>query len=186
MKFKVLVSISLVFAILSVNSEVNASYDLPKIKIEKKADTEAKTEKSGYFKSDWIAAEEFEKKIKAILKESKSLPPSSKERIGNDKNLVFVAFYKDMAYFLDIYSIKIIKDNEKERIFEQHIFPVGSKVSSKNARVTVQKFRLEDRKIYNSSRRKNNLENVEDAEDKIFLEECFKVGYYYAFKEEVD
>ena len=36
--------------------------------------------------------------------------------------------------------------------------------------------------FFNSTKSKNNLADVEDEEDKKFLQECFKVGYHYAFE----
>lgn len=172
--------------ILFFGGIAEAAYDLPKVKVEKKSSNKADSKKEKVIKSDWTEFAKFEERIKTALIQNPDLSPSAPERIGEDKNLVFVAFYKDMAYFLDKYSIKIIGDGDGNRIWEQHIFPIGEKISSKNTRVTVQTFRFENQKIYNSSRRKNELNDVSDAEDRIFLKECFKVGYYYTFKEEVD
>lgn len=186
MNFKASASAALTVLIL-FGGIVEASYDLPKIKIEKKIPADKVDEKQKkVLKGDWYDAKLFEQKIKAILEKNPTLPPSSPERIATDKNLIFIAFYKNYAYFLDKYSIKIIKDSEKEKSWTQHIFPVGEKISSKNSRLTLQKFCFDGENFYNSSRRKNDLKNVTDAEDKLFLEECFKVGYYYAFREEVD
>ena len=183
MSLKVSVGAALVF-IMAFVGIAEASYDLPKFKIEKERPSK-NPKKENVIKSDWKDFSLFKKKLSDLIAENPELSPSSPERIGNDKNLIFVAFYKDVAYFLDRYSIKIIEDDGQKRVWEQHIFPVGEKISGKNARVTVQTFSFDNQKIYNSSRRKNSLDDLTDAEDKNFLQECFRVGYWYAFKEEV-
>lgn len=184
MNFKTSMSVALV-VMMSFVGFAEASYDLPKVKVLKERSSK-NPKKEKVIKSDWKDFAQFEEKIKIALEKNSNLPPSAQERIGMDKNLVFVAFYKGYAYFLDRYSIEVIKDEEKEQSWEQHIFPVGEKVHGKNSFVTVQKFCYDGKNIYNSSRRKNDINDVEDAEDKKFLEECFKVGYYYSFKEGVD
>ena len=186
MNFKASVSAVLIF-MMTLTGAAEASYDLPKIQIEKKiSNKKTSVEKEKVLKSDWKDFSQFKEKIETALAENPNLSPSSSERIGNDKNLIFVAFYKNIAFFLDRYSIEVINDDDKFKVWEQHIFTVGEKISGKNSRVTVQKFRFENKKIFNSSKRKNVLDAVKDTEDKKFLEECFKVGYYYAFGEEVD
>lgn len=160
-------------------SPTAAAYDLPKILPDKKD-----TETTPFGASDWTSEEIFEQKIKSLLAENENLPASSKERINNDKNLIFVAFYKGNAYFLDKYSIEVTKNNSKKKSWKQHIFPIGRGISPKNSSYTMQKFCLQDGEIYNSLRRNDKISEVENSDDKKFLEECFKVGYYYAFKKE--
>ena len=166
-------------------AEVSASYDLPKIKIEKKKKSVEKIQEEDkkFFKSDWKAEKIFEQKIKTLLAE-KNLSASSTERISQDKNLIFVGIYKNNFYFLDRYSIKIKKNSATEKSWQQRIFPVGEKIYSKNLTATVQNFYTDTKKIFNSSKSKNNLDKIENLEDKNFLQECFEVGYYYAFGEE--
>lgn len=159
------------------------AYDLPKIRPDKPNDE--KISETGKFSSDWTSAELFEKKLKLLLAENKSLPASSKERINRDKNLVFVAFYKGNAYFLDKYSIKVAKNNDDKKSWRQHIFPIGKGISAQNSKFTKQNFCLQGETFYNSMRAKNKIMDIEDDEDRNFLEECFKVGYYYAFKKEI-
>lgn len=182
MKFKIFVSVFLILTIISAGL-VEAAYDLPKIKIEKSKSTAVK---KSVLKSDWKDFRQFENKIKLVLAEEKNLSPASPARIFRDKNLVFIGFYKDTAYFLDKYSIKILANDERSKIWKQHIFPVGMQVSSKNSRMTVQTFRIEDGKFYNSAKLKKSFEDIENAGDKNFLSECLKVGCYCAFDEIVD
>ena len=130
MNFKTSVSAALV-CLMSLVGVTEASYDLPKIKIEKKKTSESNSEKG--LKGDWYDVELFEQKMKLLLEKNPDLPPSSPERLATDKNLVFIAFYKDYAYFLDRYSIKLVKNSEQERSWTQYIFPIGSKVSGKNS-----------------------------------------------------
>ena len=157
------------------------AYDLPKI-------TEDKKKAEPQFKnaSDWSGAENFEQKIKLLLEENGSIPASSKERINRDKNLIFVAFYKGNAYFLDRYSIKISKKDSDQKSWRQHIFPIGKKFSPQNSKYTQQKFCLQDGEFYNSLKAKDKISEIPDEDDKKFLAECFKVGYYYAFKSEIE
>lgn len=157
------------------------AYDLPKIYPDKKG-----VEKKFQNISDWTSAEKFEQKLKLILEENGTIPASSKERINRDKNLVFVAFYKGNAYFLDRYSIKVAKNDPDKKSWRQNIVPISSKLSAQNTKRTLQKFCLQDGEFYNSLKKKNKIFEVEDDEDKKFLAECFKVGYYYAFKKEID
>jgi hypothetical protein len=101
---------------------------------------------------------------------------------------VFIAFYKGNAYFLDRYSIQVKEKNSDKNIksWKQNIFPIGKGITANNSKRTAQKFCLQDGEFYNSLKKKNNISEVPDEEDKKFLAECFKVGYYYAFKEEID
>ena len=157
------------------------AYDLPKIRTDKPT-AEQKTVSI----SDWTGAELFEQKLKSLLAENKNLPASSKERINRDKNLVFVAFYKGNAYFLDKYSVKIDKNNSDKQSWKQHIFPIGKGISAQNSKYTEQNFCLQDGAFYNSLRKRNDISEIADDEDRNFLQECFKVGYYYAFNKEID
>ena len=154
---------------------VQAAYDLPKIKIEKpkKISKQVKEDDKKIFKSDWKSFEIFSQNLKSILAEN-----------DNFKNLIFVGFYKDNLYFLDRYSIKIKKNTATEKSWQQMIFPVGAKISSQNTQSTLQKFYTDSKNIFNSTKAKNNLTDIEDADDKKFMLECFKVGYYYTFNEE--
>lgn len=157
------------------------AYDLPKIIVEKKV-----AEKQFKNSSDWSGSENFEKKLKLLLAEKGTLPASSKERINRDKNLVFVGFYKGNAYFLDRYSIKIADNDSDKKSWKQHIFPIGKDISTNNSKYTAQRFCLQDGEFYNSLKAKDKISELPDEEDKKFLAECFKVGYYYTFKNEID
>jgi|GEM_PF-1910175 len=167
-------------------SNTAAAYDLPKIKIEKpkKIKKNLQKEKKTFFKSDWKSFKIFEEKIKLSMQAKLDLPANSKERLLTDKNLVFVGIYKGNLYFLDRYSIKIKKNTVAEKSWQQMIFPIGEKISPKNTTATQQKFYTDGENFFNSAKAKNNLADVEDDEDKKFLQECFKVGYYYAFEVE--
>jgi hypothetical protein len=159
-------------------TSTSEAYDLPKIY----PDKEAKITPISV--SDWTSEEIFEQKIKSLLAKNENLPASSKERINKDKNLIFVAFYKGNAYFLDKYSIEVKKNTSDKKSWKQHIFPIGKGISPNNSKYTMQRFCLQDGEIYNSLRRNDKISKIENIEDKKFLEECFKVGYYYAFKNE--
>ena len=73
-----------------------------------------------------------------------------------------------------------------ERCFTQieRIFPITKKFSPRNATATNQRFCLVDGKFYNSTKTKDAIADVTNEADKKFLEECFKVGYYFAFGKE--
>ena len=157
------------------------AYDLPKI-----SQSEKKSKSAPMGTSDWTGAELFEQKIKLLLEENGTIPASSPARINRDKNLIFVAFYKGNAYFLDRYSLKVAKNKSDKQSWQQHIFPISSKLSPQNSKFTKQKFSLQDGDFYNSMSRRNKISKIENDEDKKFLAECFKVGYYYAFKKEID
>ena len=167
-------------------AESQAADNLPKIKIEKPKKISAKKiqdDDKKIFKSDWESHKLFEEKIKHLLEEGE-LSASSSERIAADKNLIFVGIYKGNFYFLDRYSIEIKKNSETEKSWSQKIFPVGEKIYSKNLTATVQKFSTDTKKFFNSAKFKNELDEIENLEDRNFLRECFKVGCYYAFGEE--
>ena len=159
------------------------AYDLPKIKIEKKV---AKTPKKQIFVSDWKSNKIFEEKLKALADENKNLSPSSPERVSYDKNRVFIAFYKGYAYFLDKYSVQVQSDSNEGRSWTQKIFPIGQNVSPKNSRATEQNFYFDGENFYNSLNKKSPIDAIIDEDDKIFMKECFKVGYYFAFGEELN
>ena len=183
MNFKIFIGAIFVGLIFFTNNFAEA-YDLPKIKTEKISSKKVEPKKKNFFKSDWNKFKIFEQKMKSLLAENENLSASAQERIYHDKNLIFVAVYKNHLYFLDRYSIKIKKNSPDNRTWTQKIFPVGEKVLPDNLKATEQTFHTDGEKFYNSSRAKNNLSEIEDEEDKIFLQECFKVGYFYAFGEE--
>lgn len=165
------------------------AYDLPKFKPDKKltAKTEkTKTGKEITLKSDWDEADAFEQKMRELL-DGKELAADDPARVPGDKNYVFVAFYNDLPFFLDRYSIKVKTNEDGSKVWEQKIFPISKKLSPRNASSTHQKFCLVNGKFYNSAKPndKNDLANVENEADKIFLQECFKVGYRFAFGEDV-
>lgn len=159
------------------------AYDLPKNKVEKPS--AKKVEDKGVIKSDWTNLDAFEEKLKILIADEKILPVDSEERIYIDNNIVFVAIYKGNFYFLDRASIKIRKNKDDTLSWRQRIFPLGKKVSSKKSEATEQTFFTDGENFYNSSRRNNNLSEVKNAEDKKFLLECLRVGYYYAFGKEI-
>ena len=173
--------------LISLFATVNAAqaYDLPKLKPDKKISQAAPEKKASMLKSDWQGAELFEQTIKARLKSGRELEPDDPARVPTDKNYVFVAFYNDAPYFLDKYSIKIRKQADGVRVWEQNIFPITKKFSPRNATSTHQKFCLADGKFFNSTQAKDALSEVADEADRIFLQECFKIGYYFAFGEKV-
>ena len=178
--------ISAVLAVIVLlTSSAAQAYDLPKLKPDKKISAAAETKKGSVLKSDWTSAELFEQKIKARLADGKELSPADPVRVAADKNYIFIAFYNDAPFFLDKYSIKIKKNSDGEKIWEQKIFPIDKDYSPRNAKATTQKFRLADGKFFNSTKNKDALADVTNDDDKIFLTECFKVGYYFAFGEEV-
>ena len=165
------------------------AYDLPKIVTDKKkpkTTTEEPAKKTDDNDKSWEGAKLFEQKLKVLLAENENLPASSKERINRDKNLVFVAFYKGNAYFLDRFSIKVAKNNHKKQCWKQRIFPIGQKILPRNAAATLQNFCLQDGEFYNSLSKRYKIFAAENDEDKKFLAECFRVGYYYAFKKEIE
>lgn len=164
-----------------LSGNVAQAYDLPQLKPDKKI---SKPEKKSMLKSDWEDAQLFEQKIKARLDSGEILPPNAPARVPSDQNYVFIGFYNDAPYFLDKYSIKIKKNSDAAKVWEQNIFPISQKFSPQNAKSTHQKFCLQDGKFFNSIKAKDALADVTNEADKKFLEECFKVGYYFAFGEE--
>lgn len=137
-------------------------------------------------KSDWTSAELFEQRIKARLASGERLAPDDPARVAADKNFVFVAFYNDAPYFLDKYSIKIRRNEDGSQVWEQKIFPITKTFSPKNAKATRQRFCLADGRFYNSTAAKDALLEVQNEADRNFLEECFKVGYFFAFGHEAE
>ena len=177
------ISAALLISFLAYGNAAQA-YDLPKLKPDKKISQTAK-QKPPMLKSDWQGAELFEQTIKARLKSGRELEPDDPARVPTDKNYVFVAFYNDAPYFLDKYSIKVRKRADGVRVWEQNIFPITKKFSPRNATSTHQKFCLADGKFFNSTKAKDALSEATDEADRIFLHECFKIGYYFAFGEKV-
>ena len=167
-----------------VSSGAAQAYDLPKLKPDKKISASAEQKKGSVLKSDWASAELFEAKIKARLSSGEKLSPADPARVWTDKNYVFIAFYNDAPFFLDKYSIKVKKNLDGVKIWEQKIFPISKNYSPQNAKATAQKFCLADGKIFNSTKEKDALADLTNDTDRIFLEECFRIGYYFAFGEE--
>lgn len=159
------------------------AYDLPKIKDDKKISAD---NKKPFFPSDWKSTTQFEEKLKVLMAENKNLSPSSPERVSYDKNRVFIAFYKGNAYFLDKYSLQVKSESEGGQSWTQRIFPIGKNISPKNSVSTEQKFYFDGKNYYNDLNKNNPIDAVVDAEGKAFLAECFKVGYYFAFGQELD
>ena len=162
------------------------AYDLPKIKADKKISAKDADNKKPMFASDWKSTNLFEGRLKILIEENKNLPPSSPERVSYDKNRVFIAFYKGNAYFLDKYSLQVKSDSTGRQSWTQRIFPIGQNISPKNSVATEQKFYFDGKNFYNDLNKNNPIDAVVDADDRAFLAECFKVGYYFAFGEELD
>ena len=177
------ISAALLISFLLSNGAAQA-YDLPILKPDKKITKQTEQKKGPMLKSDWKGAELFEEQIKARLASGEKIPSNDPARVPTDKNYVFIAFYNDAPFFLDKYSIKIKKNADGVKVWEQKIFPISSKYSSRNATATRQSFCLAEGKIFNSTKNKDSLSDVTNEADKNFLEECFKVGYYFAFGEE--
>ncbi|MCR5834618.1 MAG: hypothetical protein K6G55_08235 [Selenomonadaceae bacterium] len=168
---------------LTIFGSIAQAYDLPKFKPDKKVTkTVAVPKKGPVLKSDWESADLYEQKIRTRLATGEPLPPDAPERIIADPNYIFIAFYNDAPYFLDKYSLKVKQDSEDMQVWEQRIFPITKKYSPANATATVQTFCLADGIFYNSGKKKNALAEAKNEADKIFLEECFKVGYHFAFE----
>lgn len=177
------ISAAILISVLVCGNAAQA-YDLPKLKPEKVVSKSAQPPKKPMLKSDWQGADLFEQTIKARLALGEELAPDDPARVPTDKNYVFVAFYNDAPYFLDKYSIKILKQADGVRVWEQNIFPITKKFSPRNATSTHQTFCFADGKFFNSTKAKNAIADLTDETGKIFLLECFKVGYYFAFGEE--
>ena len=177
-------SAALITAVLLTSGTAQA-YDLPKLNPEKKISKAAEQAKGSVLKSDWASAELFEQKIKARLLNGEKLAPDDPARVSTDKNYVFIAFYKDAPYFLDKYSIKVKENSEAAKVWEQKIFPITKNFSYRNAKATHQTFCFTDGKFFNSKKAKDAISDVTNEADKVFLEECLKVGYFFAFGEEV-
>ena len=179
MLLRIIASVAVVGLLLTGTVE---AYDFPKIKTENKLpkDTEKKL-----FVSDWKSEKLFEERLKTLVDENKNLSPASPERVSYDKNRVFIAFYKGYAYFLDKYSVQVESDKINGRSWTQRIFPIGQGISPKNSRATEQKFYFDGENFYNSLNKTSPVDALIDEDDKAFLKECFKVGYYFAFGEEL-
>lgn len=98
-----------------------------------------------------------------------------------DNNYIFVGCYKNLNFYLDIYSIKIKKNSPNKRTWSQFIFPIGSNVTSKNSKSQKQIFHFDGKNAYNSRHKNNLIDEISDENDKVFIKNCFKVGYHYAF-----
>ena len=168
-----------------VSSGAAQAYDLPKLKPDKKITATTDKQKGSVLKSDWKSTEAFEQSIKERLANGAPLAVNDPARSPTDKNYVFIAFYNDAPYFLDKYSIKVKENSDGVKVWEQKIFPISSKYSPRNATATNQSFNVTDGKFFNSTKSKFPLSEVTNETDKTFLEECLKVGYYFAFGEEV-
>lgn len=175
-------SAALLISLLTIGNAAQA-YDLPKLKPDKKISQTAK-QKPPMLKSDWQGADLFEQTIKAKLTGGRELAPNDPARVPADKNYVFVAFYNNAPYFLDKYSIKVHKNDDVAQVWEQNIFPITKNFSPRNATSTHQKFCLADGKFFNSNKAKDAIAEVTNEADRIFLNECFKIGYYFAFGQE--
>ena len=186
MLYKIITS-ALLFCVIFSGSV--AAYDLPKIKPDKKIITktgEVKTNQAPMFGSDWTETNRFISRLQTLTAENKKLPPNSPERVSYDKNRVFIAFYKGNAYFLDKYSVQVKSDSEGGQSWTQRIFPIGQNISPKNSKATEQKFYFDGKNFYNDVKKNNLIGAIVDADDKAFMSECFKVGYYFAFGKELD
>lgn len=169
---------------LLISASVVQAYDLPKIKPDKKVTKPVEQAKGPMLKSDWKSADLFEQKIRERLNSGEPLAPNDPARIAADPNFVFIAFYNDAPYFLDRYSIKIKQNDDGVQVWEQSIFPITKKFSPQNAKATHQKFCLANGKFYNSTKDKDAISALKVEADRTFLEECFKVGYCFAFGRE--
>ena len=179
MLLRIIASVAVVGLLLTGTVE---AYDLPKIKTENKLPNDTKKQ---LFVSDWKSEKLFEERLKTLVDENKNLSPASPERVSYDKNRVFIAFYKGYAYFLDKYSVQVESDKINGRSWTQRIFPIGQGISPKNSRATEQKFYFDGENFYNSLNKTSPVDALIDEDDKAFLKECFKVGYYFAFGEEL-
>ena len=179
MLLRIIASVAVVGLLLTGTVE---AYDLPKIKTENKLPNDTKKQ---LFVSDWKSEKLFEERLKTLVDENKNLSPASPERVSYDKNRVFIAFYKGYAYFLDKYSVQVESDKINGRSWTQRIFPIGQGISPKNSQATEQKFYFDGENFYNSLNKKSPVDALIDEDDKAFLKECFKVGYYFAFGEEL-
>lgn len=183
---KIITSALLIGIIFSGSVE---AYDLPQIKPDKKV-----TDKNGavkdnqrpMFAGDWEETNRFEARLKALLEENKKLPPDSPERVSYDKNRVFIAFYKGNAYFLDKYSVEVKTDAKGRQSWTQRIFPIGQNISPKNSVSTEQSFYFDGKDFYNSLSKLDPIDRLGNKEAKDFLNECFKIGYYFAFGKDLD
>jgi len=98
-----------------------------------------------------------------------------------DNNYVFIGCYKGLNYYLDVYSIKIKKNTPNKQSWSQFIFPIGSNVTAKNSKSQKQNFFFDGYNAYNSNHKNNLISEISDEEDRIFILNCFKTGYQYAF-----
>ena len=98
-----------------------------------------------------------------------------------DNNYKFIGCYKGLNYYLDVYSIKIKKNTPNKQSWSQFIFPIGSNVTAKNSQSQKQNFFFDGNNAYNSNHKSNLINEITDEEDRIFILNCFQIGYKYAF-----
>ena len=165
---------SIILACFFCTGAVANAYDLPKIKIEKPKKDPKKSEDKQ--KEDISQKDDNSENNSDKNKKDKPDVPMT------DKNYVLIGEYKGFKYYLDKYSIKIKTNKNGVRKWSQFIFPIGSNVTPINAKSTLQKFSFENGRSYNSFRKTNELDKIEDAEIKEFLSKCFEVGYKAAFE----
>lgn len=144
----------IVLANFFYSNDIAVAYDLPKVKVEKiETEEDSVTNKKTFDESNLII----------------------------DKNYIFIGNYKGLDYYLDFYSIKIKKNKPNKQVWSQFIFPIGPNVKPPNSRSKSQKFYFDGVNAYNSTRKNNLIEDLEDEEDRTFLLNCFEIGYQYAF-----
>ena len=100
-----------------------------------------------------------------------------------DKNYVYIGRFKGVDYFLDKFSIEIKKDKQSARSWTQFIFPIGENLPPDAARSTAQTFFTDGDTAYNSSRSKQAIDQIANADEREFMTRCFVVGYENAFGE---
>ena len=165
------ISAALLIGFVLTGGTVEA-YDLPKFKPDKKVTVKKtdKPEKQITLKGDWKDADAFEQKIRELL-DGKELATDDPARVPGDKNYVFVAFYNDVPFFLDKYSIKIRGTGDGSKVWEQKIFPISKKLSPTNATATHQKFCFADGKFFNALKvkDKDDISATDSHSAKTFL-----------------
>ena len=101
----------------------------------------------------------------------------------DDKNYIYIGQYNGMDYFLDAYSISVKSDKPNARTWTQKVFPIGESLKPNTARSIEQKFHVENGIAYNSTHKKNPIDEVADNAERIFLMKSFNVGFEQAFGE---
>ena len=141
---------------------------------------------ANFFCVNTISAYDLPKiKIDTSDKYSNDNKNTKTETPMTDKNYIFIDEYKGFKYYLDLYSIKVKKNKTDLQSWSQFIFPIGSYITPANAKSTLQKFCFDGNDFYNSTHRKNKIEEIENDEDREFLLKCFKIGYYHAFNKKI-